>query len=242
MRVPSTKLQNSFGRYLKYVEVHEEIIITKKGKDVAKIIPYDDKKNEYVMEGSAEYQTEGSLVTYEEFLELTENSEQRFELIDGIMFNLESPSYEHQHAVHEIHGMFYNWFKGKKCTPLTSPFDVKLFKEENNICVVQPDILVICDRQNIDKKGKYNGTPMLVVEVMSLGSRNKDMLKKLELYMKCNIKEYWLVDTKNKQILVYSLDNDDITELRVFQKSTSEYVESAVFVGLKASVSDIFVD
>jgi prevent-host-death family protein len=242
MRVPSTQLQNNFGRYLKYVEVHEEIIITKKGKDVARIVPCEEQKAEYVMEGSVEYQTEGRWVTYEEFLELAENSEQRFELIDGVVFNLESPSYEHQHAVHEIHGTFYNWFKDKECIPLTSPFDVKLFKDEKNICVVQPDILVMCDRQNIDKKGRYAGIPMLVIEVLSPASRSKDMLKKLELYKKCKIKEYWLVDTKNRQILVYSLDDNDIKELRVYQKGANEYVESAVFTGLKAAVGDIFVE
>lgn len=37
MRVPSTKIQNNFGKYLKYVEANEEIIVTKSGKDAATI-------------------------------------------------------------------------------------------------------------------------------------------------------------------------------------------------------------
>ncbi|MDD4297338.1 MAG: type II toxin-antitoxin system prevent-host-death family antitoxin, partial [Ruminiclostridium sp.] len=32
MRVSSTEVQNSFGKYLKYVELNEEIIVTKKGR------------------------------------------------------------------------------------------------------------------------------------------------------------------------------------------------------------------
>lgn len=126
MRVPSTQVQNNFGRYLKYVAVHEEIIVTKKGKDVARLVPCVEP--DCVMEGAAEYQTHEGWVTYEEFLELTENSEQRFELIDGVVYNMASPSYGHQHAVNELHGTFYIWFKGKQCTPLTSPFDVTFFK------------------------------------------------------------------------------------------------------------------
>lgn len=110
-------------------------------------------------------------------MELTEESEQRFELIDGVIYNLASPSYKHQHVVHELHGTFYNWFKGKRCVPLTSPFDITFFKEEDNICVVQPDIVVICDKDNLDEKGNYKGTPTLVIEVLSPSTRSKDMLK-----------------------------------------------------------------
>lgn len=73
--------------------------------------------------------------------------------------------------------------KGKDCEPLTAPFDVTLFKEgkAKNINVVQPDILVICDREKIDKNGKYQGIPALVVEVLSESTRSRDMIKKLDL-------------------------------------------------------------
>jgi prevent-host-death family protein len=241
MRVPSTKVQNNFGKYLKYVEVNEEIIVTKKGKDVARILPCKDPEKSLVEEGAADYQTSEGWVTYEEFLELTEASEQRFELIDGVVYNLAAPFYAHQHAVSEIHGAFYNWFKGKKCTPLTSPFDVTLIKSEDNICVVQPDIIVICDNEKIDKEGRYKGVPTLAVEVLSDSTRSKDMLKKLDLYKQCGIREYWLADTKHKLVHVYILDKNEITDSIVFQKISHEYAESAHFSGLKVSLADVFL-
>ena len=241
MKVPSTKVQNNFGKYLKYIEVNEEIIVTKKGRDVARILPCNDLKADYVMEGTAEYKTSEGWVTYEEFLELVEGSEQRFELIDGVVYNLAAPSYEHQYAVHEIHGTFYNWFKNKKCVPLTSPFDVTFFKEKNNICVVQPDIIVVCDSEKMDKKGKYKGVPSLVVEVLSASTRSKDMLKKLDLYKQCGVKEYWLVDPKNKQIYVYTLEQNEIAENKCFLKDFHEYAESIYFSGLKVALKDVFL-
>lgn len=240
MRVPSTKVQNNFGKYLKYVEVNEEIIVTKKGKDVARILPCNDAVKSLVEEGAAEYQTREGWVTYEEFLELTEASEQRFELIDGVVYNLAAPFYGHQHAVGEIHGTFYIWFKEKKCSPLTSPFDVTLIKSEDNICVVQPDILVICDNDKIDKEGRYKGVPTLVVEVLSDSTRSKDMLKKLDLYRQCGVREYWLVDPKNKLVHVYILDKNEIIDNMVFQKGSQEYAESAYFSGLKVALADVF--
>src|SRR5690606_8448452 len=144
------------------------------------------------------------------------NSEQRFELIDGVVYNLASPSFSHQHAVHELHGHFYIWFKGKSCKPLTSPFDVTLVKSESNICVVQPDILVICDRQNMNEKGNYQGVPTRVVEVLSPSTRNKDIIKKMELYLQCGVKEYLIVEPVNGHISIYSFQDGEITDVNSF--------------------------
>jgi prevent-host-death family protein len=239
MKVSSTQVQNNFGKYLKYVEVHEEVLITKKGKEVAKLVSCDGINTDCLSEEAAEYQT-SSWVTYEEYLELVENSEQRFELIDGVIYNMASPSYRHQHAVHELHGAFYIWFKGKSCTPLTSPFDVTLKKSENNICVVQPDILVMCDRNNLDKKGKYKGIPSLAIEVLSTATRSKDMIKKLELYQLCGVKEYWIVDTNREQVLVYTLKDNDISDMKCYSSGKDTFIESDIFEGLKVNVGDVF--
>lgn len=237
MRVPSTKVQNNFGKYLKYVEANEEIIVTKKGRDAARIVPCEFPGD--VMEEAAEYKSSG-WVTYKEFLELVEASDQRFELIDGVIYNMPSPSYKHQHIIHEVHGTFYNWFKGKQCTPLTSPFDVTLFKSEDNICVVQPDIIVICDKENMDKKGKYKGVPTLAIEVLSPSTRSKDMLKKLDLYMQCGVKEYWIIDPKNDQIIVYSLENNDIADSKTYSKGLDSHVQSYCFSGLQVCLEEMF--
>lgn len=238
MRVSSTEVQNSFGKYLKYVELNEEIIVTKKGRDVARILRCEE--NDSMMEDAAEYKTSGGWVTYEEYIELVKASEQRFELIDGVVYNLAAPSYAHQHIIHEIHGAFYIWFKNRKCIPLTSPFDVTLQKSKENICVVQPDIIVICDRENVDKNGKYKGNPTLLIEVLSPSTRSKDMLKKLDLYKQCGVKEYWIVDPQNTQIYVYSLENNDISNSKAYRKGADDYVKSDYFEGLQVSMNDMF--
>ncbi|GAA0607646.1 type II toxin-antitoxin system Phd/YefM family antitoxin [Virgibacillus siamensis] len=238
MRVPSTKMQNSFGKYLTYVEAGEQIIVTKSGKDAAKIMPCYSADS--VGEEQSDYKSSSGWVTYEAFLELTEDSEKRFELIDGVIYNLASPSYKHQHAVGELFGTFYNWFKGKTCTPLTSPFDITFMKEQTNICVVQPDIVVICDKYNLDEMDNYKGTPTLVVEVLSPSTRSKDMLTKLELYKQCGVKEYWIVDPINEHILVYSLKDNEIVNNKTYSKSARQAVYSDVFEGLSADLLEVF--
>lgn len=240
MRVPSTEVQNNFGKYLKYVEVQEEIIVTKNGKDVARILPAESIPD-HVREGASEYRTTGEWVTYEEYLELVEQSEQRYELIDGVVYNLASPSYGHQHAVSELHGAFYIWFKGKSCTPLTSPFDVTITKSEDNICVVQPDLLVMCDKEKVDQKGRYQGVPTLVVEVLSPSTQRKDLLIKMDLYMQWGVREYWIVDPKNQQVVVYTINDQGEMDNATFVARADEYVRSFIFEGLQAKMIDIFI-
>ncbi|KFN08280.1 type II toxin-antitoxin system prevent-host-death family antitoxin [Paenibacillus macerans] len=240
MRVSSTDMQNNFGKYLKFAEAGEEIIVTKNGKDVAKLTAFTGEDDDpFLKEEAARYES-GDWVTYEEFLELTETSEQLFELIDGAVYNLASPSYKHQHAVNELHGTFYLWFKGKPCTPLTSPFDITLKKSKTNICVVQPDLVVICGKDQINQRGKYMGTPELAVEVLSPSTRSKDLIRKLDLYRKCGVKEYWIVDPMKEQVTVFTLTDGEIADVAYYSKSGDPYALSQLYEGLRVSMQDLF--
>lgn len=204
MRVPTTKLQNSFGKYLKLVLEGTEVIVTKNGRGVAKINKYCDPKIGIIQEGTAEYIAD-KYMTYDDFQKITENSEGRYELIDGKIYLLASPNHSHQKTVQEISVQMYNFFSDKPCANYTAPYDVKLSNDaecfENDPNVVQPDILVICDHDKIDENDRYQGTPTLIVEVLSESTRSKDMVKKLNLYMMSGVSEYWMVDPKIKRLL-----------------------------------------
>ncbi|PKM94876.1 MAG: prevent-host-death protein [Firmicutes bacterium HGW-Firmicutes-1] len=241
MRVSTTDIQNSFGKYLAQAIAEEDIIITKNGKGVAKLVAFEDEQSGMIKEQGLNYKKERK-VTYEEYLEIVENTDERYELIDGEIYYMASPLFKHQVAVNEIFGHFYNWFKGKPCRPLTSPFDVKLFNNakrfEDDPNVVQPDILVMCDEEKVTTEGKYEGTPTLVVEVLSKSTRSKDMVKKMNLFMNSNIKEYWLVDTEKELTYVYYFEERDIRDSWVYLKDMT--IKSEIFKGLEINVSDIF--
>jgi prevent-host-death family protein len=240
--ITSSEIQNNFGKYLKLAET-EEVVITKNGKKVAQLTPYsgvDTPEHWVVGESPAAYKKAGVRVTYEEFLKIAEDGENRYEYIDGEIYLLGSPVYAHQKAVREILGEFIVWFRGKNCEPLTSPFDVTLFKGEkkDNACVVQPDIFVICDRENIDEKGQYHGTPALVVEVLSDSTRGRDLIKKLDLYLESGVQEYWIVNTESAEIYLYVLKNQAIEKILSFKGD--EDVQSVIFHGLSVSLKQVF--
>ena len=102
-------------------------------------------------------------ISYEEYMDLVNSSDQRYELIDGEVYFLASPSVQHQLVVGKIAWHFNNYFRGKSCRPLTAPLDIRLhgfatkFEEDPN--VVQPDIVVICDREKVSEAGNTKEFP-----------------------------------------------------------------------------------
>ncbi|HOJ11806.1 MAG TPA: type II toxin-antitoxin system prevent-host-death family antitoxin [Clostridiales bacterium] len=241
MEVPSTEVQNNFGQYMKFA-FYEDIIVTRNGKRAVVIKRYEEDnekgiKGTILAEKAQAYNLEDLKISYEDFIKLTEESDNRYEYIDGEVYLLASPSYNHQSIIVEILNTMYNRFKGEKCKPLTAPFDVTLLKEDNKN-VVQPDILVICDTVNINEKGRYTGIPSLVLEVLSETTKHKDLLKKLDLYIHSGISEYWIVNPFKKEIYVYYIEDKAISEYEVYKGN--EGAKSILFKGLEISLEQIF--
>jgi len=240
MRVSSTDLQNAFGKYLALTE-KEDIIVVKNGKCVAKLSRYTEPGC-YIHEEAKGYPSLQK-ITYEEYLALVESSDQRYELIDGDVYLLASPSFQHQVVVNEISWLFNNYFKKTPCQSLTSPIDIRLFgfatKFEEDPNVVQPDIVVVCDLEKV-RDCKYEGVPTLIVEVLSPSTKGKDMAVKLQLYLKSGVSEYWLVDIEEKNVIQYAFTQDrDIDSVTACAEKDT--IQSRVFADMLLPVSAIFV-
>lgn len=80
--------------------------------------------------------------------------------------------------------------------------DVNLHLDANNR--VTPDVMIVRNRDIIKKRGVY-GAPDFVVEVMSPNSAKRDMDYKKNLYERCGVKEYWIVNPKARSVIVYHL-------------------------------------
>lgn len=243
MIVNSTDLKNNLGKYLR-LAAREEIIISSNGRKIARLTAYDQldeqtHKSEFLRKRAALYDVRPWKASYEEFLELSENSEERYEYIDGEIYLLASPKTFHQKILSELHFIFYNWFQGKSCRPMLAPYDITLKRNPENINVVQPDLMVICDlEEKLDERDYYMGTPALVVEILSEGTRRKDLVKKLDLYMSTSIKEYWIVNPLNKEVTIYLFEDDNIGKNTTYK--IHEIAASFYFPGLEVGLARIF--
>lgn len=156
--------------------------------------------------------------TYRDLLRMGEDV--RVELIDGVIYNMASPSWKHQSVAGRIYSQLDAFLRGKNCRTFIAPFDVrlnaKLFGNEDNT-VVQPDVIVICDRSKLDSNGNgYRGAPDLVVEVLSPSTAYNDRHKKLIKYQDAGVREYWIVDPKNMTVEVYVPENGAFKLLDVY--------------------------
>ena len=240
--VTATELKQNFGKYMDYVEQQNDVVITKNGTKVARLTPYVTDIEQYflVRENALDYQYGGKKVSYEEFMEINEKSTLRMELINGEIYLLASPSLGHQDILGRLYLIFSEYFKGKKCRVFFAPFDVHFRKKDiKEPDVMQPDLLVACDLENnVTEKGRYMGTPALVIEILSESTRSKDMLDKLNTYMMSGVKEYWVIDTKQDKVLLYEFEDCNIGRFDVIGKGNT--VQSYAYSGLSADVEALF--
>lgn len=237
-------MKQNLGKYLDFVEEQNDVVITKNGVKIARLTPYVTDIEQYftVREKALDYQYGGKKVSYEEFMEISEKSTLRMELINGEIYLLPSPNIGHQEILGRLYLFFNEYFNGKKCRVFLAPFDVHLQKKDMKTPdVVQPDLLVACDLENnVTEQGRYMGTPDLVVEILSDSTRNKDMIDKLNSYMLSRVKEYWVVDPKQDTIIIYSFENNEIDRIRAFERGS--VARSMVFDGLSADIDNLFSD
>jgi Uma2 family endonuclease len=150
-----------------------------------------------------DYHTYGDYLTWPEDV--------RYELIDGEAYMMApAPTVSHQDIAGEVYRQLGNALQGKPCRVLISPVDVRLPKsdeaDEQIDSVVQPDVLVVCDKHKISERG-VRGAPDWVLEVLSPSTAGHDQVKKLRLYERHGVREYWLVHPRDKVLTVYTLNN-----------------------------------
>ena len=165
-------------------------------------------------EGGNPNETEKRLYTLEDYLRLPDD--QRVELIDGVFYDMAAPTTIHQGIAGFLYKKLLDFVMENKgpCFPFMSPVDVQLDCDDKT--VVQPDVLVVCDRTKY-KNGRVFGAPDLVIEVLSASTRRKDMQIKLYKYAGAGVREYWMADPEKKLIVQYDLEHLGIPAIYNFR-------------------------
>jgi len=142
---------------------------------------------------------------------LTWTDDKMREIIDGMVYMFSAPVRKHAAAIITFIIKTGNYIRKRKakCKIYTAPFDVRLPKngetaDDKIFNVVQPDIVVICDPSKLDDKGCI-GAPDLIVEVSSPSTNKRDMEEKFFLYEEVGVKEYWVVNPKDKGVTTFLL-------------------------------------
>ena len=177
---------------------------------------------------------------------LTWRFDEYVELLRGKLSRMAAPSRYHQRVVGRMHTILDVYLEYKTCQVYTAPFDVRLLDHRKTtidkeiFTVIQPDICVICDETKLDKQGCL-GSPDLIIEVLSPGTQEKDIIDKFELYEFNSVKEYWIASPFEENVLVFDLDDSGKYQFRkVYTKS--QKIPVKVLDGLEIELKRVFVE
>lgn len=173
-------------------------------------------------------------------------ADKRWELIGGVPYAMTpAPSTEHQLISGNLFFTIKSYLMSSKkdCMVFYSPYDVLLPEEgeseENCSTVIQPDLLVVCDRTKI--KEKYClGAPDWIIEISSPSSPSMDYVKKLHLYEKHGVREYWIINPQKKQVMIFRLkDNGEYDMPEIYMESGIAGV--GIFEGFEIKIEGVFI-
>ena len=193
-----------------------------------------EKEGDDKMKTNLAFDLEPERMSYADLLKI--DDDKRYELIDGIPYLMASPRVSHQDVLFEIAYQLKTYLKGKTCRVFISPLDVKLSGAEDDskeFNVVQPDVMVVCDPSKITEKN-IQGAPDLAIEILSPSNAAYDTVKKLNLYQRFGIKEYWTVSIEETMISVFMLNDE-----KTYTLKESYYLDDKIKVNI---LDDCYID
>lgn len=140
----------------------------------------------------------GKRYTYADYLKLDDDS--RYELVEGVLVMVPAPGTQHQLITGRLFRLMADFVERHNLGMVfVAPTEVYL--DEHN--TVQPDVLYIAtERLGTITETNIQGAPDLVVEVLSPATARRDRLEKSRTYLKYGVKEYWLVDPRDRLVEV----------------------------------------
>ncbi len=177
-------------------------------------------------------------LTYKDYVSFTPASSGNYQLIDGEIIYMTSPSSKHQRVVRLLTKFFEFYLdKNNSGELFFAPMDVVLEDSET----YQPDLLFILnERKNIIEDNKITAAPDLVIEVLSVSNAYYDLVTKKKVYESSCVKEYWIVDPLEKTIQIHKLENQKFLIHQTLE--TKGKVNSALLPDLEIDIEKIFAE
>ncbi len=173
-------------------------------------------------------------LTYRDYARLTPPDSGNYELHNGQIIHMPSPTPKHQRIALWLTRKMADFAETNNLGEVfIAPLDT-LFDRFNTF---QPDVLFISkERLGIIGKKKVEAAPDLVVEVLSGGNSRKEMLHKRHTYEVFGVKEYWLINPEKETVTLYILIDGEFEQQKF---SFDDEIASAVMPGFKACLRNV---
>jgi Uma2 family endonuclease len=178
-------------------------------------------------------------LTYDDYVLIPDDG-LRHEIIDGEHHVNPAPNVRHQRVSRRLFLALANFIERHDLGEIFySPIDV-VFSDHN---VVQPDILFIRKANTGELYGAFvKITPDLVVEILSIGNRRHDEVRKRELYDRFNVPEYWIVDPELDSVKIYRRAGETFGAAETVSMETSGEITTPLLPGFALPIDNVFAE
>jgi Uma2 family endonuclease len=174
------------------------------------------------------------LWTEEQYLKLTDQTNQLIEFTDGYLEGIAMPTRSHQLVLLLLYELFKAFVRPSGGMVLVAPLRVQVRPGKYR----EPDVVLLRDANDPRNQDAFWLGADLVAEIVSPDNPERDTVEKVADYAEARIPEYWIVNPLEETITVLALAGDAYTNHGVFRRG--ETATSALLVGFAAPVDSVF--
>lgn len=140
-------------------------------------------------------------VTAEEYRALPDR--RQTELVEGRIVRHGAPAWNHQELISGVLCELREYIKsnGYRWHAVCGPVEVRLEGVDGDT-VAQPDLVMLLGEEQISSRG-LEGAPEFIMEVLAENEQEQELIVKPEVYMDAGVREYWVVNLYQRQVLSY---------------------------------------
>lgn len=170
-------------------------------------------------------ESKSNKMSLEEFWEFCDNSDDKWELVNGIPIKMSRPGSVHTDISLLISRILSMYFEDKPCVS-RQKYPIKLDSSRNTIRI--PDFIVNCDI-NKQRRNLIIGSPDITIEIWSKDYSVRNLIDKNKEYSDANVREIWNIMLDSCEVIIYHLKGDDY---KVIHYRFDQLIESPSFKGL----------
>ena len=175
------------------------------------------------------------ILTYEDYLRLPDDGK-RYEILEGVLHVVPSPTTRHQRISRELEFMIYEYVNRHG---LGEVFDAPLDIVFSRTSIIQPDLIYVSrERQAVITEKHIAGAPDLVVEILSPSSSASDRVTKAQVYARYGVPYYWVVDPDKRAVEEFRLERGIYMLIRSWEDE--EVFAPEIFPGLNVDLRKIW--
>ncbi len=179
----------------------------------------------------------GTRMSLDEFLALGE-TDGKWELDDGVLYIMASASEDHQFLQRWLCRPIEDYFLQFDQPPARLLHDMTTILSREAQRAPEPDIVIVLnERLNIVSRARVEGAPDIVVEILST-DRNRDLVRKRQIYAEAGILEYWLMDPRSDTVIPLELRDGAYMERAAL--GVGDTLTTPLLPGLEIPLANVF--